>query len=78
MGFFRFSDYLFDDVAMKLLRENPALAAEFNEKKQSDQAFAADAWAMYAWIYHHSPWYEPSHLRYPVYRLNFMLPCTNN
>lgn len=64
-----FSDYLFDAEAQKMLDSDPVLAKAFEDKKRNEPAFAADAWAMYSWLYHSSPWYEPSHLRYPVFRM---------
>lgn len=70
-----FSDYLFDADAQKILDSDPVMAKTFEEKKRNEPAFAADAWAMYSWIYHRSPWYEPSHLRYPVFRLTTGLPA---
>jgi hypothetical protein len=69
-----FSDYLFDADAQKMVDSDPVLAKAFEEKKRNEPAFATDAWAMYSWIYQHSPWYEPSHLRYPVFRLTTGLP----
>ena len=32
-------------------------------------AFAADARAQLQFVYRRSPWYEPAHMRYPVYRI---------
>lgn len=70
-----FSDYLFDSDAYELLNSNEALRKEFEAKKQADSTFASDNWAMLSWLYKKSPWYEPSHLRYPVYRLPGPLPA---
>lgn len=64
-----FSDYVFEDTAAKLLKENPALKAELEAKKQSDAAFAKDPEAQLDWIYKHSVYYEKAHLQYPVYRV---------
>jgi hypothetical protein len=64
-----YSDYRWEDVAAEVLKNNPALQQEFNQKKQSDTAFAANASAQLNWVYKHSSYYEPAHLRYPVYRI---------
>ena len=64
-----FSAYVFEDTAKKLLDENQALKKDFDTKKQKEKAFADDADAQLDWIYRHSPYYEKSHLQYPVYRM---------
>lgn len=69
-----FSDYLWDDVAGEILKENPSLKAEFEIKKANDSTFSSSSWAMYSWIFERSKWYEPSHLRYPIYRLDHKIP----
>ena len=69
-----FSDYLWDDVAQEILKENPTLKAEFENKRANDTTFSSSSWAMYSWIFERSKWYEPSHLRYPVYRLDRKIP----
>jgi hypothetical protein len=38
-------------------------------KKKSDTAFAKSGAAQLDFVYKHSPFYEPAHLQYPVYRL---------
>lgn len=64
-----FSDYLFEDKALQILKENPNLMREFEDKKKTDLAFSKDKWAMLTYIYQRSEWYEKSHLRYPVAKL---------
>lgn len=64
-----FSDYIFDDLAEKMLDENPKLKAEFEEKKKLDPAFAASARAMHNWLYRRSQWAEPDAYFYPVVRI---------
>ena len=63
-----YSEYIFEDTAAKLLKDNPQLKAELESKKQSDREFAKNAEAQLDWIYKHSVYYEKSHLQYPVYR----------
>lgn len=64
-----YSDYVFEDTAAKLLKENPALKAELESKKQTDPEFAKNPEAQLEWIYKHSAYYEKAHLQYPVYRV---------
>lgn len=64
-----YSDYRWDDLAAEVLKNNPDLKAKLEEKKKADEKFAADSRAQLYFIYVNSPYYEPSHNRYPVYRL---------
>lgn len=64
-----YSDYRWDDVAAEVLKNNPALRQQLEEKKKSDVKFAASASAQLEYIYKNSSYYEPGHNRYPVYRL---------
>jgi hypothetical protein len=65
-----FSAYVFEDLAAELLRKDPELRAKLEARKQQDPALAQNAQAQLAFVYRHSPYYEPSHRRYPVARLN--------
>ena len=64
-----YSDYRWEDVAADYLKQHPELRAQLEEKKKTDTAFAASASAQLNFVYKNSPYYEPAHLRYPVYRL---------
>ena len=64
-----FSPYVFEDTAARLLKEDAGLRRKFEEKKAADPAFASDANAQLAFIYQHSPYYEPTHKVYPLARL---------
>jgi Zinc carboxypeptidase len=64
-----FSDYVFEDVAAKLLKDDPALKAELEEKRKQDPDFANNGAAQLDFVYRHSAYMEPGYLRYPVYRL---------
>ncbi|MBE8724046.1 M14 family metallopeptidase [Flavobacterium hungaricum] len=64
-----YSDYVFEDSAAKILKENPTLKAEFETKKQNDREFAKNAEAQLNWIYKNSIHYEKAHMQYPVYRV---------
>jgi len=63
-----YSDYRWEDVAAKVLKNDPDLQKSLNEKKLEDAKFASNAAAQLDFIYKNSPYYEPVHLRYPVYR----------
>ncbi len=64
-----YSAYRWEDVAAEWLNKNPNLRKQLEEKKQADPKFAANANAQLDFVYKNSPYYEPAHLRYPVYRL---------
>ena len=65
-----FSTYVFEDTAKTLLENDADLKAEFETKKQNDEAFAANWYLQLAWIYKQSNHYEEAHMQYPVYRIN--------
>ncbi|HEX8425997.1 M14 family metallopeptidase [Hymenobacter sp.] len=63
-----FSDYVFEDVAADLLRRDPTLRAQLDKQKQQDPTLAKSGAAQLEWVYRHSKYYEPTHLRYPIAR----------
>jgi hypothetical protein len=63
-----YSDYRWEDVAAQYLKNNPELQKKLENKKANDAKFALNASAQLDFIYKNSPYYEPAHLRYPVYR----------
>ena len=63
-----YSDYRWDDVAAKVLKNDPALQKKLQDKKREDAQFASNASAQLDFIYKNSPYHEPVHLRYPVFR----------
>ncbi len=65
-----YSAYVFEDVAAKILAENPTLKQEFETKKQTDKAFAENGGDQLYWVYKHSKYFEKEFLRYPVFRIN--------
>ncbi|MFZ6024975.1 MAG: M14 family metallopeptidase [Bacteroidota bacterium] len=64
-----YSNYRWEDVAAAYLKEHSALRAALDAKKKSDEKFAANASAQLDFVYKHSPYYEPAHMRYPVFKL---------
>lgn len=65
-----FSDYVFEDLANDIIKEDQDLKSKLEEKKSQDQTFKEDAKAQLNFIYEHSHHYEPTHNRYPVFRIN--------
>ncbi|GAB4091202.1 M14 family metallopeptidase [Flaviaesturariibacter terrae] len=64
-----FSDYVFEDRAAAFLKEHPVVQAALEERRKTDSAFAKSAAAQLDFVYKRSPWYEPGHMQYPVFRL---------
>src|SRR5690606_17612535 len=64
-----FSPYVWEDMAEKFLNENPEIKKEFEAKKKTDPAFANNWYLQLDWIHKQSPYYEKSHLRYPIVRV---------
>lgn len=64
-----FSGYVFEEIAEKLLKDNKELKREFEEKRESDEKFRESGYAQLDWIYKRSPYYEKTHKRYPVFRI---------
>lgn len=64
-----YSDYVFEDEAAALLKNNAELRQQLDNKKKADTAFANDGQAQLDFVYKHSSYYEPVHLRYPVYTI---------
>lgn len=64
-----YSDYVFEDTAADLLKNNQVLRTAFEMEKIADPAFAKDGKAQLEWVYKHSEYYEGSVGLYPVYRI---------
>jgi len=64
-----YSPYVFEDTATGLLKDNPDLKAKLNQKKVSDSTFAQNPSAQLEFVYKNSNYYEKTHLRYPIARL---------
>lgn len=64
-----FSSYIFEDEAARLLKEDPALAKELAKEKEDSPSLKDDPRAQLDWIYKRSPYYEKTHMRYPIGRL---------
>ena len=64
-----YSGYAFEDIAADYLKNNAALRQKLSDRKMADTAFANNGRAQLNFVYQNSPWFEPSHMRYPVYRV---------
>jgi hypothetical protein len=64
-----YSQYRWEDVAEEYIAQHPELKQQLEAQKKADTILAASASAQLNFIYRRSPYYEPAHLRYPVYRL---------
>ncbi|WP_313806901.1 M14 family zinc carboxypeptidase [Flavobacterium sp.] len=64
-----YSPYVFEDLAKKVLDENPKLKAELEQKRKTDKDFAENGAAQLDWVYKNSKYFEKSYLQYPIYRL---------
>jgi hypothetical protein len=64
-----YSPYVFEDVAAELLKQQPELRKMLDDEKAKDPEFAKSASAQLNFVYHNSPYFEKTYLRYPVGRL---------
>jgi hypothetical protein len=64
-----FSDYVFEETAAAYLQEHPEIKKSLAQKRDLDSGFAKSGAAQLNFIYQLSPYYEPAHMQYPVYRL---------
>lgn len=64
-----YSAYVFEDLASELLNTDTDLKKRFDDKRNSDDKFKNSGDAQLEWIYKNSPYYEKTHMEYPVYRL---------
>jgi len=64
-----FSDYVFEDDALKLLDEDAALKKKFEEWKVANPDKVSNGREVLSFIFRNSKLYEAEHMRFPVYRL---------
>lgn len=64
-----FSDYVFEDTAAELLRNNKALKTALEMKKAVEKDFAENGEAQLEWVYKNSEYYEGTVNQYPIYRI---------
>ncbi len=63
-----YSGYAFEEIAEQYLKDNPLIKEKLEQRRITDSAFAKNGAAQLNFIYQNSPYYEPDHLRYPVFR----------
>jgi hypothetical protein len=63
------SDYVFEDKAVEILKEYPAIKEKLEAKKLVDEKFAKNGTAQLEFIYKNSIYFEPAYMQYPVYRV---------
>jgi hypothetical protein len=64
-----YSAYVFEDKAAAYLQTQPDLKKQLEQRVAADSNFAKSGRAQLDFIYKNSPWYEPDHNRYPVFRV---------
>jgi hypothetical protein len=64
-----FSDYVFEDVAATMLKNDPELRKKLDDEKAKDPKLANSAGAQLNFVYRNSPYFEKTYLRYPIGRL---------
>lgn len=64
-----FSSYVFEETAAAYVQQHPELKQRLEQRKAADSIFAKSASAQLNFIYQNSPYYEPAHNQYPVYRV---------
>ena len=64
-----YSDYVFEDIAAAYLKQHPELQKQLNQEKAINPQLAGSASAQLEYVYHNSPYFEKTYLRYPVGRL---------
>jgi hypothetical protein len=64
-----YSSYVFEDKAAEMLKNNAELKLKLENKRAADTAFAKNGSAQLNFIYQNSIYYEPDHMKYPVYRV---------
>lgn len=64
-----FSDYVFEEKAEEIIQQNPALKDSLAQYVKENK-LENNHWQQLAWVYQHSPYYEKTAMRYPVFRVN--------
>jgi hypothetical protein len=64
-----YSAYVFEDIAAEWLKNDATLRSSLEQKRATDTSFAKNGTAQLNFVYRNSRYFEPSYLRYPVYRV---------
>jgi hypothetical protein len=65
-----YSAYVFEDIAAKILSENPDIKTIFEDKLKKDADFAKNPRVQLDFVFKNSPHYEKAHLRLPIFKVN--------
>ncbi len=60
---------MFEETASAFLQKHPEVKAKLEQRKATDSAFAKNGAAQLNFVFQNSPYYEPAHMQYPVYRI---------
>lgn len=63
-----FSAYVFEDLALEILKKHPEIKSALEEKKKLDSEFAKNGYAQLMFIYERSSHSEKAFMRYPIFR----------
>ncbi|MEE1946314.1 M14 family metallopeptidase [Pedobacter sp. KR3-3] len=64
-----YSSYVFEDTGAELLKKNPELKQKLEAEKAKNPDLAKSASAQLDFVYKNSDYYEKTHMRYPIGRL---------
>ena len=64
-----FSPYVFEEIALDILKSDTTINNAFLAKKENDSVFSGNWYAQLDWIYERSKYHEPQYMQYPVYRV---------
>ncbi len=62
-----FSNYVFIEQIAAILKGNPDLKKEYEDKKATDEKFRSSEWDQLYFIYSRSPYFEQTFMRLPIY-----------
>jgi hypothetical protein len=63
-----FEEYAMEPIARHMLESDPALAAEFMKKLETDREFRSNARARLHWFYEKTPYHDARYRLYPIGR----------
>ena len=63
-------NYAVIPIAQRMMKEDPKLKAQFEQKLAADPAFAQDPKARLDYFYKRSPYYDKTYLQYPILIVN--------
>ncbi|HEY0593644.1 MAG TPA: carboxypeptidase, partial [Thermoanaerobaculia bacterium] len=63
-----FEAYAMEPMARRMLEQDPALAAEFTKKLETDREFRSNARARLHWFYEKTPYFDDRWRLYPIGR----------